>query len=119
MTTDPSLPSSGSDHAALAEHRQQAVRLLKALANEHRLNILCCLREGEVSVGELARRLPLSQSALSQHLAWLRSEHLVATRRHAQTIYYQLCDDKAERIITVLNGLYCGINTGGASHAAD
>ena len=120
MTTTPSLPSSGSDHAALAEHRQQAVRLLKALANEHRLNILCCLREGEVSVGELARRLPLSQSALSQHLAWLRSEHLVATRRHAQKPFFTNCAmTKPNVLLPVLNNLYCGINRDGAPHAAD
>lgn len=92
---------------ALDHHRQDAVRLLKALANEHRLNILCCLRNGEVSVSELTHRLPLSQSALSQHLAWLRAENLVHTRRCAQTVYYQLSDDKAERIINVLNSLYC------------
>ena len=95
------------NHDALDHHRQDAVRLLKALANEHRLTILCCLRHGEISVSELTSRLPLSQSALSQHLAWLRSEHLVHTRRSAQNVYYQLSDDKAERIINVLNGLYC------------
>ena len=99
---------------ALDSHRQEAVRLLKALANEHRLNILCCLRNGEVSVSELAMRLPLSQSALSQHLAWLRAENLVHTRRSAQNVYYQLSDDKAERIINVLNGLYCS-----CAHEAD
>lgn len=108
-----------SDHSALDTHRQEAVRLLKALANEHRLNILCCLRDGEVSVGDLSRRLPLSQSALSQHLAWLRAEHLVLTRRHAQTIFYQLCDDKAARIISVLNSLYCGVHTSGEAREAD
>lgn len=95
------------DNKALDRHRQEAVRLLKALANEHRLNILCCLQNGEVSVSDLSQRLPLSQSALSQHLAWLRAEHLVLTRRCAQNVYYQLSDDKAERIINVLNGLYC------------
>jgi len=99
----PQLP----DNQALDLHRQEAVRLLKALANEHRLNILCCLRHGEVSVSDLSQRLPLSQSALSQHLAWLRGENLVLTRRCAQNVYYQLSDDKAVRIINVLNGLYC------------
>ncbi|WP_296981458.1 ArsR/SmtB family transcription factor, partial [Thalassolituus sp. UBA1505] len=77
--TQPAL----QDYEALEQHRQEAVRLLKALANEHRLNILCCLRRGEVSVSELSACLPLSQSALSQHLAWLRGEHLVHTRRCA------------------------------------
>lgn len=92
---------------ALDNHRKEAVRLLKALANEHRLSILCSLRDGEVSVGELVKSLPLSQSALSQHLAWLRGESLVAPRRVAQTVYYRLSNDQAERIISVLNDLYC------------
>jgi len=92
---------------ALDNHRKEAVRLLKALANEHRLSILCSLREGEVSVGELVKQLPLSQSALSQHLAWLRSENLVSPRRVAQTVFYRLSNDQAERIIKVLNDLYC------------
>ena len=92
---------------ALDNHRKEAVRLLKALANEHRLSILCSLREGEVSVGEMVKELPLSQSALSQHLAWLRGENLVSPRRVAQTVYYRLNNDQAERIIQVLNDLYC------------
>lgn len=92
---------------ALDNHRKQAVRLLKALANEHRLSILCTLRSGEVSVSELVKSLPLSQSALSQHLAWLRGEQLVAPRREAQAVYYRLNNYQAERIIQVLNDLYC------------
>ncbi|MGB1092707.1 MAG: ArsR/SmtB family transcription factor [Oceanobacter sp.] len=90
----------------LDSHRQEAVKLLKALANEHRLNILCHLRQGEVSVTELGKALPLSQSALSQHLAWLRAEHLVSSRREAQCILYCLADEKAVRIINLLNQLY-------------
>lgn len=93
----------------LDQHRQEAVRLLKALANEHRLAILCCLREGEQSVTLLGQQLPLSQSALSQHLAWLRKEHLVMSRRHAQTVFYRLANDQAERVIHVLNRLYSPI----------
>lgn len=92
---------------ALDNHRKEAVRLLKALANEHRLTILCSLREGEVSVSELVKTLPLSQSALSQHLAWLRGENLVSPRRAAQSVFYRLSNNHAERIITVLNDLYC------------
>ena len=107
MSDQESLPPAVQDYEALDQHRQEAVRLLKALANEHRLHILCCLRRGEVSVSELSNCLPLSQSALSQHLAWLRTEHLVHTRRCAQNVYYQLSDDKADRIIRVLNSLYC------------
>jgi DNA-binding transcriptional ArsR family regulator len=102
-----STDRSDTEHDVLDSHRKQAVRLLKSLANEHRLAILCSLREGEVSVGELVKQLPLSQSALSQHLAWLRTENLVAPRRVAQTVYYRLNNDQAVRIIQVLNDLYC------------
>jgi|TARA_B100000745_G_C20154832_1_gene395741 DNA-binding transcriptional ArsR family regulator len=86
---------------------KQAARLMKALSNESRLMILCMLVEGELSVSQLNERIPLSQSALSQHLAWLRKDHLVACRRDAQTIYYQLQGDKAQRVLQVLHDLYC------------
>jgi DNA-binding transcriptional ArsR family regulator len=66
--------------------------LLRTLANPHRLEILCALSAGELSVGELQVRVPLSQSALSQHLARLRAQQMVATRRQAQTIYYRIAD---------------------------
>lgn len=86
----------------------EATRLLKALANEKRLLLLCLLAEGERSVGELNARIDLSQSALSQHLAVLREDGLVATRREAQMIYYGLAPGPAERIITALYDIYCG-----------
>ena len=86
--------------------RQDAVRLLKALANEHRLAILCFLRNGEVSVTELSHHLPLSQSALSQHLAWLRAEQLVQQRREGQSMYYHLSDQRTLRVLQLLNELY-------------
>lgn len=85
----------------------EAVALLKALANEHRLLILCHLQEGELSVGELNERLGLSQSALSQHLAVLRRDDLVCTRKEAQTVYYSLKSDAVRSIIGLLHGLYC------------
>lgn len=88
-------------------HAQQAAALLKALANENRLMILCTLIEGELSVGELNIRVPLSQSALSQHLASLREAGLVATRKEAQTVYYSLQGDEAQKIIAVLQSIYC------------
>lgn len=91
---------------ALNFSRQNAVRLLKALANEHRLSILCFLRNGEVSVTELSRQLPLSQSALSQHLAWLRAEQLVQHRREGQSVYYHLSDHRTLRVLQLLNALY-------------
>jgi DNA-binding transcriptional ArsR family regulator len=88
-------------------HAGDAVRLLKALANEKRLIILCMLAEGERSVGELNARLDLSQSALSQHLGLLREDGLVTTRREAQTIYYTLASGPSQRIIDTLHGIYC------------
>jgi DNA-binding transcriptional ArsR family regulator len=69
--------------------------LLRTLANPQRLRILSVLAKGEMHVGDLQARIALSQSALSQHLARLRAQHLVATRRQAQTIYYRIVDDEA------------------------
>lgn len=92
---------------ALAEHADAAVRLLQALSNRNRLLVLCLLAEGEKSVGTLLAQVPLSQSALSQHLAVLRRDGLVATRREAQTIFYSLKDDKAARVVELLHDMYC------------
>lgn len=86
----------------------EAARLLKLLANEQRLTVLCRLSGEEMSVTELGEHVKLSQSALSQHLAKLRADGLVATRREAQTIYYRLSDPIAERLIGVLCELYGG-----------
>ena len=89
-------------------HAADAARLLRALANEKRLMLLCLLVDGERSVGELNARVDLSQSALSQHLAVLREDGLVTTRREAQTIRYALAAGPAQRIIETLHGIYCG-----------
>ncbi|MFL0805954.1 MAG: metalloregulator ArsR/SmtB family transcription factor [Oceanobacter sp.] len=86
--------------------KPNAVRMLKALANEHRLSILCRLRDGEVSVTELSQQLPLSQSALSQHLAWLRAEQLVQYRREGQSVFYRLSDARTIQVLHLLNQLY-------------
>lgn len=87
---------------------QEAAGLLKAMANEHRLLVLCHLSaSGELSVGELVDRVGLSQSALSQHLAKLREEKLVSTRKAAQTVFYRLCDPKAEQLLRLLHQLFC------------
>ncbi len=96
------------DPESMKEHALEASRLLKALANESRLMVLCSLCEREMSVGELNARVPLSQSALSQHLAVLRRDGLVTTRREAQTIYYSVVDGPAAKIINTLHGIYCG-----------
>ncbi|MBC8674151.1 winged helix-turn-helix transcriptional regulator [Aeromonas hydrophila] len=85
----------------------RAVALLKALANERRLFILCQLLERELSVGELNERLGLSQSALSQHLAVLRRDELVETRKEAQTVYYSLRSHEVREMIGLLHKLYC------------
>ncbi|MFM2483184.1 ArsR/SmtB family transcription factor [Celerinatantimonas sp. YJH-8] len=85
----------------------QALSLLKSLANKHRLMILCHLVEGELSVGQLNQSVPLSQSALSQHLAWLRRENLVSTRKDAQTIYYRLYSEEAKSVLQLLHQMFC------------
>lgn len=84
-----------------------ATTLLRALANERRLLLLCQLGEGELSVGALQARLGLSQSALSQHLAILREEGIVATRRDGQTIRYRIADPAAVKIIATLASIFC------------
>lgn len=92
----------------LQDSARRASTLLKAMSNEHRLMILCQLLHGEKSVGELERLIGLSQSALSQHLARLRRDNLVQTRRQAQTIFYSLAGAEASAVINTLYGLYCG-----------
>lgn len=96
------------DTNRLESRAGDAARLLKLLANEQRLKVLCRLSEGEVSVSELADYVGLAQSALSQHLAKLRADRLVATRRDGQTIYYRLADPMTEKLIGVLCDIYGG-----------
>jgi DNA-binding transcriptional ArsR family regulator len=83
-----------------------AVNLLKALSNEKRLLIICALYKGEKSVGELEEIVGLSQSALSQHLARLRRDGLVNTRRNAQTIYYSMTDSSTQAVLQCLYDIY-------------
>jgi ArsR family transcriptional regulator, virulence genes transcriptional regulator len=101
----------------LLPNAEKAETFLKALANRHRLMVLCELHEGERSVGALVEAIGLSQSALSQHLAKLREDGLVATRRDAQTIYYSLANDNASRVIAVLYDLFCAEKPVRASRA--
>lgn len=91
----------------MEEHATQAVDLLKSMANQSRLMILCLLANGELTVSEINKSVTISQSALSQHLAALRKADLVATRKVAQTIYYRLNGDATVRIIGVLQSIYC------------
>jgi DNA-binding transcriptional ArsR family regulator len=88
-------------------HADEAGALLKAMASTPRLLILCQLVAGERSVGALLSEIPLSASALSQHLAILRQESLVTTRRSAQTIYYALSPGPAVEIISILHTTFC------------
>lgn len=85
----------------------RASELMKTLGHKDRLMILCHLVPGEKSVGELAQLLNISQSPLSQHLARMRQEELVKTRREAQTIYYSIACPDAARMVEVLHELYC------------
>ena len=95
------------DYESMKRNATDAVSLFKGLANESRLMIMCVLAEGEISVGQLNQRIKLSQSALSQHLAVLRDQGLVQTRRESQTIYYRLEDSAAMNIIELLHDFYC------------
>ncbi len=90
----------------LEDSAHAAARMLKLLASEQRLLILCKLIEGESSVGDLSTHIGLAQSATSQHLAKMRAEGLVATRREAQTIYYRLDDPAAIRMLDTLCEIY-------------
>jgi len=91
----------------LKSNAKIAATMLKAIANESRLLILCNLEGTELSVTQLNDHLDLSQSALSQHLAVLRKDGLVKTRRESQTIYYSLSDVRASKVIKTLHELYC------------
>lgn len=84
-----------------------AAQLLRTLANERRLLVLCQLGDSELSVGALQARLQISQSALSQHLAVLREEGIVATRRDGQTIHYRIADPAAVKVISTLASIFC------------
>ncbi|MFO7326469.1 MAG: metalloregulator ArsR/SmtB family transcription factor [Pseudomonadota bacterium] len=91
----------------LGRSAAEAARLLRVLSNQNRLLLVCLLIGGEKTVGELNRALPLSQSALSQHLAVLREEGLVRARRAGQNVHYGLASAPARRIVETLHALFC------------
>lgn len=95
------------DLSLFEESAGRAATLLRLLANEKRLMILCQLADGEMAVSDIQSRVGLSQSALSQHLALLRSEAIVATRRDGQAIFYRLDDPAAMRVIETLAEIFC------------
>lgn len=86
---------------------EEASALLKALANRHRLIIICQLNEKERSVGELAALLNIRDSTVSQHLALLRKDGLVAARRDGQTIWYSISSAPAREVVATLYRAYC------------
>lgn len=90
---------------------EAAAELLKAMANPQRLRVLCLLIEREMSVGEINALVPLSQSALSQHLAVLREKGLVNTRREAQAVFYSVADGTVHDVIEALHRNFCASGT--------
>ena len=98
------IPSLAKQMEAQAE---KAADLLKAMSNPQRLRVLCLLLEGERSVGQINEQVELSQSALSQHLAVLRDQQLVTTRRQAQTVFYSVAPGPVHEIIQTLHAIYC------------
>ncbi len=102
----------GVSAAELAGAAGRAARLLRLMGHDARLMILCHLAEEEQHVGALEAKLGLSQSALSQHLARLRAEGLVATRRAGQQIFYRLASEEAARILAAVHEVYCPVAGG-------
>jgi ArsR family transcriptional regulator, virulence genes transcriptional regulator len=95
------------------KHAQAAAELLRAMANPQRLRVLCLLLDGELAVGQINRRVGLSQSALSQHLAVLRASGLVEARRVARTVYYAIAAGPVQDIIRSLHANCCSADTAG------
>ena len=103
-----SAPMSAEMMEQLQARAAQAAQLLRTMGNEHRLLVLCHLiGEGEMSVSALQARVPLSQSALSQHLAKMREEGLVTFRREAQTLYYRVANPDVARVLLTLKEIFC------------
>ncbi|MDO6488296.1 metalloregulator ArsR/SmtB family transcription factor [Colwellia sp. 4_MG-2023] len=96
-----------ADQKKLLESAQHVSTILKQLSNPYRLMVLCCLADGELTVGDLNEQIDLSQSALSQHLAKLRESEIVATRRESQTIYYRIANQKISYLLDVLQTQFC------------
>jgi DNA-binding transcriptional ArsR family regulator len=107
MTKEVVGPESFMQLTELHDMASHACELLKAMANEWRLMILCQLSEGEKTVSELQALLGLSQSALSQHLAILRREKIVRSRKHAQSVSYSLSGDEATKVMETLHEVFC------------
>ncbi|MBA0205544.1 ArsR/SmtB family transcription factor [Pectobacterium aroidearum] len=99
---------SNSDREFMQDGAKKAAALLRAIGNENRLLVLCLLIEhGEMPVGALLEHIPLSQSALSQHLAKMREEGLISYRRESQTLHYRIENQNVETIVATLKGIFC------------
>ena len=102
------MASQTFDPETFEKQAAEVAGILRALANERRLMILCRLVEcGEANVSALAEAVGLSQSALSQHLAKMREEGLVTYRRESQTLWYRIADPRIEQLFATLHKLYC------------
>src|SRR5690349_8139348 len=97
-----------ADAGRMLDKAERAAEFLKALAHESRLMILCILSQGEKSVSELERMLSLRQPTVSQQLARLRADGLVATRRDGKTIFYSLASDEARVVVGAVYEVFCG-----------
>ncbi|HUI95460.1 MAG TPA: metalloregulator ArsR/SmtB family transcription factor [Xanthobacteraceae bacterium] len=97
-----------ADTKQVAQSARQAADFLKALAHANRLMILCILSQGERSVSELEEMLSLRQSSVSQQLARLRADGLVATRRDGKAVYYSLASEQARVIVGAVYDMFCG-----------
>jgi DNA-binding transcriptional ArsR family regulator len=101
-------PAHALDPAAFEANAMDVADVLRALANERRLQILCILMEqDETNVGTLVGRIGISQSALSQHLAKMRDEGILAFRRESQTLWYRIADPRIRELMAELYRLYC------------
>ena len=100
-------PYPAEEMETLVEQAKKASELLKALSHEHRLMILCILRDGEKTVSELERIMSMSQAGVSQQLARLRFDRLVATRREGRQMYYSIADSEVSGLITELHQMFC------------
>lgn len=95
----------------LAANAGQAEAFLKSIASRHRLMVLCSLLDGEQSAGDLADRTGLTQSNLSRHLALLREEGLVDTRREGTTIHYRIASARVRPLLELLYREFCAPKT--------
>ena len=95
------------DLELMRENAAQAAGLMKLLGHPHRMMILCELKQGECSVSQLSEKIDIPQSPLSQHLARMRHEGVVTSRREAQTVYYSLLGEEVGAVVTLLYELYC------------